>query len=309
MNFQMIELSSTPEERSARYAKGRRVTVASVVLNIVLSGFKITAGIIGRSQAIIADGVHSLSDLGSDIVVLVGLRISVKPSDETHHYGHAKSESLATLAVGGLLIAAGVFISYESFVGITEHGHRAPDWLPIIAAAVSIVVKEGLYQWTWAVGKEIESSSLVANAWHHRTDALTSVAIVVGLSVARAYPTLAILDHLIAVVVAVFVVRIALIMICSDVQELMDSAPSKETMERVCNLILSVEGVCGLHKCRARRVQGRIFVDVHVQVPGDLTVAQGHQISRVLRDKVKEIVEGVAEVLVHIEPAKHNYKT
>jgi cation diffusion facilitator family transporter len=158
-------------EYEARYAAGRRVTVWGMILNILLSGSKIAAGIVGRSQAIIADGVHSLSDLGSDIVVLVGLRVSAKPSDETHHYGHARFESLATLAVGVLLVGAGLFIAFESFVGITEHHHVAPTWLPLIAAAISIVAKEGLYQWTKHVGKRIESSSLLANAWHHRTDA------------------------------------------------------------------------------------------------------------------------------------------
>lgn len=300
----MAQMEITASANRNRYALGRSVTVWGMVLNVLLSAGKIAAGIVGGSQAIIADGVHSLSDLGSDIVVLVGLKVSTKPSDETHHYGHAKFESLSTLAVGGLLIAAAVFVAYESFVGITEHHHTAPSWLPIIAAGFSIVAKEGLYRWTIAVGRKIESPSLEVNAWHHRTDALTSVAVFVGLGIARIFPTLEILDHLIAIVVAAFIVQVALKIIRSDLLELMDTAPGREIMDRVCDSILAVEGVSSLHQCRARRMQGRIYVDVHVQVPGSFTVLEGHRIASAVRDKVKETVDNVVEVLVHIEPVE-----
>ena len=289
-------------EKNGRYAAGRKVTLWGMVFNILLSAFKITAGLVGHSQAIIADGLHSLSDFGSDVVVLVGLKVSSKPSDGTHHYGHAKVECLATVGVGVLLIAAGVFIAYESFVGITQRHLMLPGCLPIVAAAVSIAVKEVLFQWTRAVARRIESSAVRANAWHHRTDALTSIAVLVGLVIVRMSPSLEILDHLIALVVAVFVVRVALKFIYTNVLELMDSAPGSEVMDRVCESILQVEGVSSLHQCRARRVQGKIYVDVHVQVPGSLTVLEGHRISSVVRDKVKETVESVEEVLVHIEP-------
>ena len=296
-------MQTVSSDTTDRYSAGWKVTVWGMVLNVILSAFKIAAGVIGASQAIIADGIHSLSDLGSDIVVLAGLKASARPSDQTHHYGHAKFESLAALAVGVLLAGAGAFIAYESFVGITEHQHNAPSCLPIIAAAVSIVVKELLYQWTKRVGMRIDSSALLANAWHHRTDALSSIAVLIGLSVARIYPSLEILDHLIALVVAVFVVRIAVIVVYRHVLELADAAPPAEVMDRMCASILAVEGVESLHQCRARCVQGKILVDVHVQIPGHLTVSEGHHISSIVRDTVKREVENVTDVLVHIEPS------
>ncbi len=298
----MADLHIVPPDDAARYSLGRRVTVWGMILNILLSAFKIASGIIGGSQAIIADGIHSLSDLGSDIVVLVGLKVSSKPSDESHHYGHAKFESLATLAVAVLLVLAGVFIGYESFRGISEHQHAAPGILPIVAAGVSIFTKELLYRWTKSVGKKTGSSSLEANAWHHRTDALTSVAVLAGLVVARVYPSLEILDHLIALVVAVFVVQVAVKIAYRDVHELLDSAPSPEVMNRICGSILEVEGVRSLHKCRARRVQGRIHIDVHIQVPGNLTVLEGHRISGMAAERVRQAVPNVMDVLIHIEP-------
>ena len=300
----MADLHIVASEDATRYASGRKVTLWGMVFNILLSTFKITSGIIGRSQAIIADGVHSLSDFGSDIVVLVGLKVSAKPSDESHHYGHEKVECLATLVVALFLVAAGVFIGYESFVGISEHHHTAPSPLPIVAAGVSIIVKELLYRWTRSVGKKIGSSSLEANAWHHRTDALTSVAVLAGLLVARIYPSLEILDHLIALVVAVFVVQVAVKIAYRDIHELLDSAPGPEVMDKVCQSILAVEGVQSLHKCRARRVQGRIHIDVHIQVPGKLTVLEGHRISSMAEQKVRQTVPDVTDVLIHIEPVE-----
>ena len=296
----------TEPKLAERYAEGRKVTAWGMVFNILLSAFKITAGIIGASQAIIADGLHSLSDFGSDIMVLVGLKVSSKPSDETHHYGHGKVEPLVTLAVGILLAGAGVFIAYESVIGISEHHHTKPSLLPIIAAAISIAAKEGLFQWTKLVGKKLESPALIANAWHHRTDALSSIAVFAGLGIARIYPSLEILDHIIAMVVAIFIVRVAIKFIYENILELMDSAPGTEVMDNVCEAILSVEGVKSLHQCRARRMQGRIFVDVHIQVPGSILVYEGHNISRIVRDKVRNTVERVTEVLVHIEPAQEN---
>jgi len=287
---------------TADYAKGRRVTLCGMLCNILLSAFKIAAGIIGSSQAIIADGIHSLSDLASDIVVLLGLKVSSMPSDGTHHYGHAKFESLSTFVVGILLLLASVYIGYEAFVGISEHHHMSPGWLPIIAAGVSIILKEMLYQWTRAVGDRINSSSLVANAWHHRTDAFTSVAVFAGLGIAKIYPSLEILDHIIAIVVAVFILRIAVLIIYEDARDLLDAAPSAEIMDRICRSILSVEGVRSLHQCRAKRVQGKIFIDVHVQVSGELTVKESHRITGAVKEKVGMEVDDVNEILVHIEP-------
>jgi cation diffusion facilitator family transporter len=300
----MADLHIVAAQDTARYAAGRAVTLWGMVLNVLLSAFKIASGILGRSQAIIADGIHSLSDLGSDIVVLVGLKVSAKPSDESHHYGHEKVECLATLAVAVLLVAAGLFIGYESFIGISEHHHAAPSLLPVVAAAVSIVSKELLYRWTKSVGRRTGSSSLEANAWHHRTDAMTSVAVLAGLTIARLYPSLEILDHLIALVVAVFVVQVAVKIAYRDIHDLLDSAPGQEVMDKVCESILGVDGVSSLHKCRARRVQGRILIDVHIQVPGDLTVLEGHRISGMAADRVRHAVQNVKDVLIHIEPVE-----
>ena len=289
-------------ESEDRYSQGSRVTIWGMSLNVFLSVFKIAAGVLCRSQAVIADGIHSLSDLVSDTAVLMGLRLSSKPSDETHHYGHGKLESIFTLAVGLFLLAAAFGIGYEAMTCIIDYCYVPPAVLPIVAAAVSVVVKEALYHWTKRVGRRIKSPSMVANAWHHRSDAMTSLGVVAGLGVAYVHPSLAILDVVMALVVGGFVLRIALKICYESLLELSDSAPDAETVESIKDLILSVRGVRSLHKCRARRVQGDILVDVHIQVSGDLTVVEGHEISKEVRDRVIETVESVTDVLVHLEP-------
>ena len=286
----------------AGYAAGRRVTLWGMVLNVALSAFKVTAGIIGQSQAVIADGIHTFSDLGSDIVVLIGLKVSEMPSDQTHHYGHRKFETLSTVALGAMLTAAGAFIGYESLVSISQRHQVAPTWLPAIAAAVSILSKEALYRWTAATGRKIGSSSVAANAYHHRSDAFSSVPVLIGLLVIRLEPSLGFLDHLIAFVVAVYVVQVGVGIAYRETLDLVDSAPGREVMQKVERSILDVRGVCSLHQCRARRIQGKIFVDVHIQVQGDMTVTEGHRISGIVKYKVMQVVADVAEVLVHVEP-------
>ncbi len=274
-----------------------------MVFNVVLCAGKVAVGLLFNSAAIIADGLHSGSDLASDVAVLWGISAARRPADADHPFGHSRYEAIVTMIVGFLLIIAALWVGIES-IGTMSVKHAGPtSWLPFWAAVTTIAVKEGLYWATVRVGRKYNNASVVANAWHHRSDAFSSLAAAVGIAAATAGgPRWAFVDHLTAVVLSAFIVVVAVRILRGAIQELSDRAPGLETQGRIHSAISNIAGVVGFHACRARRSAGVIEMDVHVQVTPDISVRAGHDIATAVEEAVRRTVPEVTNVVVHVEP-------
>jgi cation diffusion facilitator family transporter len=281
---------------------GLHVTWVGMFVNIVLIVLKLWAGVAGRSQALVADGVHSISDLFSDVVVILGLCWGRKEADENHHYGHARIETSASLVVGLVLAVVAFWIGYNAVSGMIAGDAGAPKLVTIIAAAVSIILKEALYWYTVRVGKRIRSSVLVANAWHHRTDALSSVAVLLGAGAAYLNPRWWYADLIAAALVALFVVRVAYELVMSAFREMVDTAPAAAVVQRISILAGKVDGVRDVHNIRARHLGPNVIVELHLVVDPQITVFRGHQIADQVEKCIIAEMEEVTHVTTHIEP-------
>ena len=283
------------------------VTTLGMVINALLAAGKIAAGLVCTSQAILADGLHSASDLVTDVAVLASLRVSDKPADSCHPYGHRRVATLAALFVGACLLGAAGWILYSAVFSLHERhgmGRRGVSTaVPLMLALVSIPLKEGLFRLTRWVGQRTENVALLANAWHHRSDAFSSIAAAAGLAgVAIGGSRWDFLDHLTAAVLAMFLLRAALHIIRDSAGELVDRAPSEAAMQRIEHAVRDTEGVRSHHAFRARKVGGKIIMDIHVQVDPELTVRQGHDIAENVHRRVLEADPSVVEAVIHIEP-------
>lgn len=281
---------------------GQRVTWIGAVSNAVLIVVKAVLGVLGRSNALIADAVHSLSDFITDAVVLVGLRFGRAEADEMHPFGHRRIETLASAAVGVALVAVGVFLGWRSGLAIYEHVETHPTPLALIGAALSIVVKEALYQWTVRVGREIRSPAVLANAWHHRSDALSSIAVFAGVVGTLLHPDWHFLDAVAAGIVAVLIVKVGVDITRTAVAEMVDTAPSGEVVGAMREVIRGIDGVCDAHDLKVRLSGGLYQVQVHVVVDGGIRVREGHAIADAARDTLRQRFPDVVQVIVHVDP-------
>ena len=296
------DMDSNTSRNRQDLSAGLTVTRVGMLVNLALFVIKITAGWFGRSQALIADGVHSLSDLLSDVVVLLGLKWGRKEEDESHPFGHARIETIAGMFIGLVLIGTGVGLAYSSVSAISNRVESSPGLTAIIAALISIGLKEGLYWYTVKVGRRIKSLALIANAWHHRSDALSSIAVLVGVTAAYLSPAWAMADAYAALVVTFFVVKIGAGLIWSAAKEVIDTAPDQAAMDQVKETALRVPGVRQTHDIRARLSGGRIFAEIHIVVDPDLTVRAGHEIADAVKQSLLDNVAGMARIIVHVDP-------
>ncbi|WP_018953492.1 cation diffusion facilitator family transporter [Thioalkalivibrio sulfidiphilus] len=285
----------------------RRVTLTAAFTNLTLSAAQIVGGVFTQSQALIADGVHTLSDLMSDgVVLLAGRQANVAPDSE-HPYGHGRIETLATVVVGLLLLGVGIGIGVDAGQRLFEPERLlSPEPLALAFAVLAIVFKEGLYQYTIRVARRIRSNLLKANAWHHRSDVVSSIVVLVGVGGTLA--GLPYLDAVAAVLVAALIAHMGGKLIWDSARELIDTGLAEERVERIRQTILAVEGVKNLHMLRTRRMAGTALADVHIQVPSRLSISEGHQISERVRQAVTEAIDEVTDVTVHIDPEddQHN---
>lgn len=292
-----------PESRRESARAGRSVTLVGVLVNAFLILFKFLAGTFGQSQALIADAVHSISDLFTDFVVLLGLRIGRKAPDEKHHFGHARIETLASAIVGLALIATALFLGIKAIWNIYHHTEYHPTWLALVGAGVSIALKEALYHYTIRIGRRIKSSAIVANAWHQRSDALSSVAVLLGVAGARIKPSWHILDSLAALLVSFFIVKVGLEILWNTFREFTDTAPQPEILNKITECIRTVEGVIDMHDLRVRTSGGLYQMETHIVVDGQLTVAEGHRIAKAVEICLAEEIADLDRVIVHVDPA------
>ena len=292
-----------PESRTESAKAGRSVTLVGALVNAFLILFKFLAGIFGQSQALIADAVHSISDLFTDFVVLLGLRMGRKAPDEKHHFGHARIETLASAIVGLALIATALCLGIKAIWNIYHHTEYHPTWLALVGAGVSIALKEALYHYTIHIGWRIKSSAIVANAWHQRSDALSSVAVLLGVAGARIKPSWHILDSFAALLVSFFIVKVGLEILRNTFREFTDTAPQPETLNKITDCIRTVEGVIDMHDLRVRTLGGLYQMETHIVVNGQLTIAEGHRIAKAVEICLAEEISDVDRVIVHVDPA------
>jgi cation diffusion facilitator family transporter len=302
-NMEFSSVGKTMLESKTESAKaGRSVTLVGVLVNAFLILFKFLAGIFGHSQALIADAVHSISDLFTDFVVLLSLRMGRKAPDKEHHFGHARIETLATSIVGFALIATALYLGIKAAWNIYHHTEYHPTWLALVGAAVSITLKEALYRYTVHIGRRIKSSAIVANAWHQRSDALSSVAVLLGVAGASIKPSWHILDSYAALCVSFFIIKVGLEILWDSIREFIDTAPQPEILTKIRQCTLSVDGVIDMHDLRVRTSGGLHQMEIHIVVDGQLTVTEGHRIAKAVESCLSEEIVDFDRVIVHVDP-------
>ena len=282
-----------------------RVSINSMIVNIILSIFKVIAGVVAHSGAMISDGIHSASDVFSTIVVMIGYKMSAKESDEHHQYGHERIECVAAILLAVILGVTGIMIGVKGIKTIVDMENMSteiPGILALIAAATSIVVKEGMYWYTYFAAKKVNSGAMMADAWHHRSDALSSVGSLVGIGGARL--GYAICDPLASIVICIFIVKAAIDIFRDAVEKMMDTACDKQTIEKMEELILSQPGVWQIDSLQSRLFGARIYVDVEIAVDATLTVLEAHHIAEKVHDAIEIAFEDVKHCMVHVNPAQ-----
>lgn len=290
-----------------RASKANRVTWVGFYTNLALTAFKLVAGILGHSAAMVADAMHSLSDFATDIVVLVCFRVIGKPPDKSHDYGHGKYETLAAALIGLALFAIGAGILWTGSKRIWAglHGTHIPTPAPIalVAAAVSIGLKEWLYRYTVRVGREIRSQAVFANAWHHRSDAFSSIGTLAGIGGAMALgERWHVLDPIAAVVVSVFILKVAVKITAGSVRELTEESLEEAVEQKITAIVSDVRGAIRPHDLRTRRIGNAVAIDLHVCVAPELSISAAHRIASDVEDALRETFGQESFVSVHIEP-------
>lgn len=293
----------------ARERRIYRVTLYGAIANVLLCLAKFVAGILGRSAAMTADAVHSLSDLITDFIVIAFVRISSKPQDSDHEYGHGKYETLATTIIGLMLLFVGLGIMYNSvrqiWGCIRGEQLESPGWIAFGAAILSIVVKELLFQYTRNEGRRLDSQAVVANAWHHRSDALSSIGTAIGIGGALVLgPHWTVLDPIAAFVVSLLIIHASLGQLRPSLGELVDNSLPKAVEDEICQTIVSVPGVSDPHNLRTRKVGSRAAIDVHVRMDGNMTLSDAHATTRTIEHLLKEKLGKGTFINIHVEPIK-----
>lgn len=290
-----------------------KVTIAGSIINVLLLVLKFAAGILGHSAAMIADAIHSLTDFATDVVVLVFVKLGNKPMDKDHDYGHGKYETLATAIIGISLFAVGVMICWSGLVktyhALCGEQLHQPGVVALVAAVLSIVMKEWAYQFTVRVGRKYHSEAVVANAWHHRSDALSSIGTMLGIGGAILLGDhWAVLDSLAAILVSVFIIKAAWSLVMQSVKELTDASLSEKEEGEIVRTAAEVEGVCEIHNLFTRRIGNNIAIEMHVRMPGSLSLYVAHEHASAIENRLKQKYGAGTHVSIHIEPIKINGK-
>ena len=298
--MQSSQPSLTPQQSKALAMK---VSWVSVAVNLIPSAGKLLAGIFANSGAMISDAVHSASDVFSTFIVMIGVNISSKQADENHRYGHERFESVASVTLALILLETGLLIGWKGLKTIFSGSYEdltAPGALALVAAVVSIVVKEWMYWYTRAAAKKIHSDALMADAWHHRSDSLSSIGALVGIGFAMAgFP---IMDSVASVVICVFIVKAAVDIFRDAVDKMVDRSCDQETLEKMSALILAQPGVLGLDLLQTRLFGAKIYVDAEIAVQADLPLQKAHDIAEEVHDKMEEEFPMVKHCMVHVNP-------
>lgn len=296
-----------------RDKKVYRVTLLGSVVNLLLLVFKFVAGVLGHSAAMIADAVHSLSDFVTDLIVIVFVKISSKPEDADHAYGHGKYETLASCIIGLALIVVGVMMGYNATVKIVDvvrNGTElaSPGIIALVAAVLSIVLKEWMFHITRKVAREVDSPAVEANAWHHRSDALSSVGTAIGIGGAVLLGSKwTVLDPIAALVVSVFIVVQAAKILSDAIGQLMEKSLPRDVEQRICEIVYEEEGTSDIHHLRTRKIGSQISIELHVRMNGSLTLREVHGKSIAIEKRLRAAFGDSTYINLHVEPLKSEY--
>jgi len=280
----------------------QRITLWGMLSNTGLAALKFIFGFLAASQALIADAVHSLTDTVTDIAVIVGAKFWSAPADIDHPHGHGRIETMVAVLIGIILAAIGVGLGYRALSTLSAAPEKTPGWAALAVACISIAVKEILYRWNVDTGKKIKSSALIANAWHHRSDAMSSVPVAIAVLGTKIKPEWTFLDHVGAIIVSVFILQAAWKIIWPALNQLADAGVSLEERERLRSIAIAFEAVKDVHAIRTRNIGAGFQVDMHLMVDPALSVSKGHEIAGMVKEKLLCEGQNVVDVLIHIEP-------
>lgn len=283
-----------------RLLLGKRTSWIGIIGNILLTSLKAIIGLLAGSTAMIADALHSGSDIVATTAVLHGIKISHQPPDEKHHYGHGKAESIVAKIIAIILFITAIGIGMSAYKSLKDPNLKPPESIAVWAALLSILVKEWMYHYTVRIGRKIQSQALIADAWHHRTDAFSSIAALIGITGAIiGFP---ILDPIAGMVVALMIIKAAFSIYWDAVTELMDTAPSQDIIHNIKKISLSIDGVKSVHKIRARKHGNQIYVDMIICVDRSITVEQGHHFAAQTKVAILNAIDNIKDVVIHVDP-------
>jgi cation diffusion facilitator family transporter len=292
-----------------RLQRGLRAILLGIVVNLLLGVAKFLAGIFGHSHALIADAIESFADIFNSLVMWRGIAVAAVPADEDHPYGHGKAESLAAAFGAIMLLVAAVWITIKGGINIYDWANgisrQQPQWFTLVALGVVVVVKEGMFRFVSREGADTDNAAVKTDAWHHRSDAITSVAAAIGITVALiGGPRWVCADDVAAIFAAMIIGWSGWLLLRPSLGELMDQAPDPEIIEQIRQIAASTDGVASVEKCFARKAGHQLFVEMHVEVDPQMTVLRSHEIAHAVKDRVRDAMPSVGDVLVHIEPLK-----
>lgn len=283
-----------------RYSQAKKVTLIGAIVSALLGIIKLVGGFLYHSHALVADGVHSIADLFTDLLVLLASKYGSLDADESHPYGHQRIETAATLFLALLLILAGSGIAWHAISELINHSATIPQWMSLPIACISIFANELLFHYTRLIGKRIQSQLIIANAWHHRSDAASSIVVLIGL-IGSMYGFVA-LDAVAAIVVGVMIIKMGWDYAWRSIMELVDTAVDPQLITQIEQIIRQVDGVDKIHQLRSRFMGGDVLIDVHVLVSPKISVSEGHYIAQHVHNTLLEQVPSIKDVIVHIDP-------
>ncbi len=290
------------EDRKTADHLARRVTITGSVLNALLAVTKFSAGWFFNSRALMADAVDSTTDLLTDVITLIAYPLSRKPLDKSHPYGHGRIESLASMFVSGFLMLAASLIAYKAISAMMSGEVKVPMWPAALVAIASLTVKEWLYRWTKRIGEKLHSRVLIANAWNHRGDAFSSIAVLIGIVGSIFIPGFHFLDSIASLVVVIFIFRAGVKIFIDSMNDLLDKSQDPELIGEVLKLAVAEPEVAHAHRGRARRYGHLTCIDLDIELPPDMTVQEGHEVAHRVQNKILEAYDYVGDVIIHIEP-------
>ena len=277
-----------------------KVSLITIIVNIFLSGIKLVAGIFGKSSAMISDAIHSISDVLSTIVVIVGIKIADKKEDKLHPYGHERFESVASILLAFMLFITSILIGYTGIINIFEKDFIMPKFIALIASIISIVIKEWMYWYTILVSKKYNSDSLKADAWHHRSDALSSIGSLIGI--AGSMLGLKILDAVASIIISLFILKVSIDIFRDSINKMVDRACNIETINNYKKIIKRVKGVKRIDLIKYRLFGNKIYLDIEISVDGNLKLTEAHRISEIVHDKLEEKDKDIKHCMIHVNP-------
>ena len=281
----------------------RNVTLVGLTVNLILSGAKLVGGIVASSSAVVADGVHSLSDTVTDIAILIGVRYWTAPPDENHPHGHHRIETLVTAVIGLVLAGVAIGLMVEAVTTLASPSDaQPPGWPALGVALVSIASKESLYRYTLKNGRSLNSAALLANAWHQRSDMLSSIPAALAVLGTKIFPDLTMLDSIGAIIVSLLILHTAYHIVFPALAQLVDTSAGPEIQKEIESLAMAIDGVKHVHAVRTRFMGAKITVDMHIEVDGRMTVQSGHALAGRVKHHIIDNGPEVADVVVHLEP-------